>query len=242
MQISGRNATSALEDATTQLRAGMETARRGGESLPQLRAIERQILRTWAFEKDRLFQDDPTLKLERRQGHGEHVVGFDPVNSCWWKMTHPGTTGVGAEFVYDSFPPFEIHQVNARELLPSEYLFRLILHNLEFGDDIRLEGYVDQSLPSLVISQPDIAGAPASQEQMEKQMLLLGFRPLSGVRLGKPCSISFYHPDRRIALFDAHPGNFFHTPGGTLPIDCILSKIQQPTEHAWLMDRVAPNY
>lgn len=172
MQISGRNATSALEDATTQLRAGMEAARRGGESLPQLRAIERQILRTWAFEKDRLFQDDPTLKLERRQAHGEHVVGFE----------------------------------------------------------------------SLVVSQPDIAGAPASQEQMEKQMLLLGFRPLSGVRLGKPCSISFYHPERRIALFDAHPGNFFHTPGGTLPIDCILSNIQQPAEHAWLMDRVAPNY
>jgi hypothetical protein len=81
MQISGRNATSALEDATTQLGAGMEAARRGGESLPQLRAIERQILRNWASGQNRLFQIDPTLTLDRRQAHGEHVVGFDPEKS-----------------------------------------------------------------------------------------------------------------------------------------------------------------
>ena len=238
MQIPGRNAPSALENASAELRAGMEAARRGGRSLPELRSQERAFLRRWAERQNRLFKTDPTVGLVRRQAHGEHVVGYDSDRSCWWKMTHPGTAGVGADFVYDSLPPFQIHGVTARELLPSEYLERLILHNAEFGDDIRLEGYVDQPEPSIVISQPDIAGAPAEQEQMEEQMRNLGFYRLAEVRLGKPCSISFYHPARRIAMFDAHPGNFFQTSEGTLPIDGIITRIDQPAEHAWLMDRV----
>lgn len=183
----------------------------------------------------------PDLEFGASTGTRRHVVGFDSATSSWWKMTHPGTAGVGAEFMYDSLPPFHVHDIAARELLPSEYLERLILHNAEFGDDIRLEGYVNQSQPSLVVSQPDIAGAPASQEQMEEQMRNLGVSRLAGVCLGKACSISFYHPQRRIALFDAHPGNFFQTAEATLPIDGIISRIQQPAEHTWLMDRVSSN-
>ncbi len=242
MQITERNAASALEDASAQLRAGMEAARRSGYSLPELRTLEREILLRWAKQQNRIFKSDPTLNLNRRQAHGEHVVGFDPVHSCWWKMTHPGTAGVGGEFVYDHLPPFHIHGITARELLPSEYLERILIHNAEFGDDIRLEEFVNQHQPSIVVSQPDIVGTPANQEQMENQMILLGFLPLSQVRLGKPRSISFYHPSRRIALFDAHPGIFFHTADATLPIDCILSKIHDPAEHAWLMDRITSNH
>jgi hypothetical protein len=199
MQIPGRNAASALENAAAQLRSGMEAARRSRQSLPELRAREREILRTWAENHHRIFQTDPTLSLSRRQEHGEHAVGFDPETSCWWKMTQ---------------------------------------HNTEFGDEIRFEGYVDLEQPSLVVSQPDIAGTPATQDQMENQMKLLGFLPLPNARLGKPNSISFYHPKRGIALFDAHPGNFFQSAEATLPIDGIISHITQPTEHAWLMDRV----
>ncbi len=239
MQLPGRNAASALENASTQLRASMETARRGRCSLLDLRTLERQILRTWAETNQRLFTEDPTLTLPRRQSHGEHEVAYDPMTSCWWKTTHPGKAGVGAEFIYEDLPPFHVHDIMARELLPSEYLERLLLHNAEFGDDIRLEGYVDGEHPSLLVSQPDIKGKPANAEEMEQQMKSLGFLPLPYIQLGKPNSISFYHPERRIVMFDAHPGNFFHTMEGTLPIDGILAKIHQPAEHAWLMERAA---
>jgi len=240
MQLPRRNAASALEDASTQLRASMEAARPSRCSLLGLRTLERQFLRSWAEANERLFSADPTLTLPRRQLHGEHAVAYDSMTACWWKVTHPGKAGVGAEFIYEDLPPFSIREIMARELLPSEYLERLLLHNDEFGDDIRLEGYLDLESPSILISQPDIKGTPATKEEMEQQMYRFGFLPLPDINLGNPGSISFYHPERRIALFDAHPGNFFHTSEGTLPIDGILTRIQEPAEHTWLMDRVFP--
>src|SRR6478752_437953 len=105
----GRNATSSLENAAAHLRAGMAATRRGRDSLPELRAKERAILRDWAKAQSCLLDQDPTLTLERRSAHGEHVVGFDPAHSCWWKITHPGKAGVGAEFQYEMLPPFSIN-------------------------------------------------------------------------------------------------------------------------------------
>ena len=111
-----RNAPSTLENAAAHVRRGMETTRRGRESLPELRERERNLLREWAGSQDCLFREDPTLTLERRSSHGEHVVGFDPNNSIWWKTTHPGKAGVGAEFVYEMLPPFSVTGIFAREL------------------------------------------------------------------------------------------------------------------------------
>lgn len=239
MPLPERHAPGSLEHAATQLREGMGAARRGRDSLPELRENERGILREWARSQNRLFQQDPTLTLGRRQSHGEHTVAFDPDGACWWKVTHPGKTGVGAEFHYEDLPPFEITGISARELLPSEYVARLLLHNEEFGDDIRLEGYLDADPPSLVISQPDISGSPATKDEMECQMASLGYLPLHGIQLGKNGSISFYHPERRIALFDAHPGNFFNTGRLTLPVDGILLKVSSDAEHRWLGSRTS---
>lgn len=237
MHLPGRNARSSLEDAAAHLRAGMGAARRGRDSLLELRNLERAILREWAAPQGRIFEQDPTLSLARRQAHGEHVVGFDPGSACWWKTTHAGKCGVGAEFHYDDLPPFDIVRISSRELLPSDYIERLQIHNREFGDDIRLEGYLEGEHPSLVISQPDIAGSPATAAQMTWQMERLGYRPMPTLHVGKSRSISFYHPEKRIALFDAHPGNFFHVDGLTLPVDGILMGIQHDAEHAWLLDR-----
>ena len=44
---------------------------------------------------------------------------------------------------------------------------------------------------------------------------------------------------RRIALFDAHPGNFFHANGMTIPIDGILAEITADAEHNWLLQHIA---
>jgi hypothetical protein len=236
MHLPGRNAQSSLEDAAAHLRASMGAARRGRHSLLELRNLERAILLEWAARQGRIFEQDPTLSLERRQAHGEHVVGFDSGLSCWWKTTHPGKCGVGVEFHYDDLPPFRVMGIGSRELLPSEYVDRLMVHNREFGDDIRLEGYLDGEQPSLVISQPDIAGSPATAAQMTLQMERLGYRPMPELHVGKSHSISFYHPEKRIALFDAHPGNFFHIDGLTLPVDGIVLQIREEAEHTWLLD------
>lgn len=234
----GRNAPSSLEDAAAHLRGSVGAARRGGESLHSIRAAERDILRRWAERQGRLFGEDPTLNLSRRSSHGEHTVSFDETELCWWKITHPGKAGVGAEFDFEPLPPFGINRVFARELLPSEYIERMILHNREFGDDVRLEGYLDAAEPSLIISQPDIAGTPATEEEMCHQMEAFGYHPLGRLQIGKAGSISFYHPNRRIALFDAHPGNFFRTGTLTIPIDGLMSEISNPAEHQWLMDQL----
>ena len=216
----------------------MGAARRGRLSLPELRNREREILREWFIACGRVFPQDPTLSLQRYQVHGEHRVAFDPRSSCWWKSTHPGKCGVGVEFHYEDLPPFRITGVSARELLPSEYLERLILHNHEFGDDIRLEGYLDGPTPSLVISQPDIAGDPSTAAYMADQMLAMGYLSIPVLTVGKTGSISFYNPEKRIALFDAHPGNFFRTGFMTLPVDGIIVEIRDDAEHGWLLDRI----
>lgn len=208
--------------------------------MPDIRAKERLLLREWATANGVLLRDEPTLMLERRSSHGEHTVGFYSEAGLWLKTTHPGRAGVGVEFQYDLIPPFSITGAFARDLLPSEYLARMILHNREFKDDVRFEGYLDHEEPSLVVSQPDIGGTPATEEQVSGQMTELGYLPLGLLQIGKPNAFSFYHPRKRIAVFDAHPGNFFHSDGTTIPIDGIMAEIQADAEHQWLMERSLP--
>lgn len=114
----------------------------------------------------------------------------------------------------------------------------MILHNREYGDDIILEGYLDVEQPSLVISQPHIKGTPSTAEQMSDQMRSLGYLSLGKLEVGRKNSISFYQPETRIALFDAHPGNFFHTGGLTIPIDGIITEITAEAEHQWLLRHI----
>ncbi len=228
------NAPGALEHAAGYLRRSMGATRRCRTSLPELRQKERRLLHEW-WENERLiFRVDPTLTLERRSSHGEHTVGFDPASCRWWKITHPGTAGIGAEFDYEMLPPFRVTGIFARESLPSEYLDRMILHNREFQDNNRFEEYLNVENPSMVISQPDIKGSPATADQMARQMESLGYLSLGNLEVGRKNSISFYHADRRIALFDAHPGNFSHADGLTIPIDGILAEIPAEAEHEWL--------
>jgi hypothetical protein len=235
MRLPGRNAPSSVEEAAAHLRASMGSARRGRHSLAELR--DREILKAWFDGQSRVFREDPTLSLDQRQAHGEHCVAFHPETMSWWKTTHPGKFGIGAEFHYDDLPPFAITTISARELLPSEYLERLILHNHEFGDDIRVEGYIDGPSPSLVISRPGIEGEPATADQMEQAMRSLGYLPVPGIHVGRSESISFYYVRKRIALFDAHPANFFYSDGMTLPVDGIILQINNDSEHQWLSDR-----
>jgi hypothetical protein len=236
----GKNASNALEDALCHLRRSMGTARRGGESLFEIRARERLYLRHWAETQGCIYRQDPTLTLDRRSSHGEHVVAFDPETSLWWKTTHPGKAGVGIEFDYQILPPFTITGLYPRELLPSEYLCRMMLHNREFSDDVHLEGYLDAEEPSIIISQPNFRGKPATIEQMHRQMKDFGYLPLTNLEIGRKNSVSFYAPARRLAMFDAHPGNFFHADGMTIPIDGIFAEISADAEHEWLLNHAEP--
>jgi len=57
-------------------------------------------------------------------------------------------------------------------------------------------------------------------------MTKLWFRPMLGLHLGRPGSLSFYRDLDGIAAFDAHPGNFVKdTQGIVLPIDLILLRV-----------------
>lgn len=113
-----------------------------------------------------------------------------------------------------------------------------MLHNREFGDDIRLEGYIARDLPSLLISQSDISGTPATAAEMTHQLRAMGYAPLDQVQLGRAGSLSFYQTERRIAFFDAHPGNFFTIGDVTLPVDGIILEIHHESEHLWLAERI----
>lgn len=234
-----RDKTSALGHAAAHLCKSMGTARQGRESLRELRTIQREILLNWCTENSRVFKTSPLLSFDRVQSHGEHTVAYHEASRCWWKTTHPGKCGIGPEFDYSDLPPFSIDAVSARELLPLEYLERMLLQNRIFGDDVRFEGFITGAEPSLLISQPDIEGAPATESEMISSMDAMGFQRLDDIHIGRENSISFYDQLRKIAVFDAHPGNFFVSGGFALPIDGIVVEISSAIEHQWLLDRLA---
>ncbi len=72
---------------------------------------------------------------------------------------------------------------------------------------------------------------------MEDTLRGLGYLVIPGLHVGRSESISFYHPGKRIALFDAHPANFFHWEGVTIPVDGIILQITSESEHDWLAAR-----
>jgi hypothetical protein len=67
----------------------------------------------------------------------------------------------------------------------------------------------------------------------------MGYAPLDQVQLGRAGSLSFYQTERRIAFFDAHPGNFFTIGNVTLPVDGIILEVHHESEHLWLAERIS---
>ncbi len=107
--------------------------------------------------------------------------------------------------------------------LPTEYLERLRLQNAVFGDDIRLEGVVEEEIGScrIVTSQPAVCGRYATPEEVDRFFLERGFQAQG-------------HGSRRLWLreadgtlcADTHGGNILVTAGGEMvAIDVPVMKL-----------------
>lgn len=118
-----------------------------------------------------------------------------------------------------------------RDATPFEYLIRLVVFNDTFSDDIQIEGVItDLGQIAVVTSQPVIRGRPAGQEQVRDFMEKMGFIMADCPPLGRKnvSSLSFFHPEEHLAVFDAHAANFLISEGIVAPIDALIVR---PDEH-----------
>lgn len=188
------------------------------------REIQVQNLEEWARTGGLLIDSERLPALIERTN--EHLVAFRTSDRRWVKATKPGCFAYIADtdYILDRASQKWVGNVILREALPSEYLARLRLHNDVFGDSIELEGAIispDGKL-SLVSSQPDISGTPASLEEIKSTMKGLGFEVIDGLHLGYTVSLSFFRRADRVVVFDAHPANAITSDGIAVPIDFIV--------------------
>jgi hypothetical protein len=168
-----------------------------------------------------------------QQTHGEHHVFFDPDKQRYFKITHDSANAEAAGFAVtvDVDIKMSVHSQRwlgvpfIRDATPLEYLSRLVIFNRTFGDDIQIEGVIcDPGQVAIVTSQPVIRGDPATHEQVRGAMLEMGFVLSDCPPLGKKnvVSLSFFHPEEHIAVFDTHAANFLVSEGIVAPIDALI--------------------
>ncbi|WP_050025197.1 hypothetical protein [Verrucomicrobium sp. BvORR034] len=132
--------------------------------------------------------------------HGqEHDVYFDASTNRVIKLTEPGKYGV-------------------RKSLRG-YLEQAAFVNEEFGDDVRVEGFVQfpgEAAPRLVTTQPWFKGRPSTEREIDAYMRREGYlRQYEG---------SWWHPDKEVQVTDALPKNFRTIRGGHIrPIDLVIA-------------------
>jgi hypothetical protein len=137
----------------------------------------------------------------------EHQVWFNKTENRWYKATFENEFGLawGRKGTAN----------------PREYLTRLILQNIYFGDDIRLIALLNcKERLRILISQPHIAGDSAPYDEIQKWFVFLGF-----VRLESADSVAWYQQRDNILVADAHEGNVILTSAGfatCVPIDLNL--------------------
>lgn len=135
--------------------------------------------------------------------HGnEHEVWFDISSKRWFKATYLNRFGL----------PWG----QGDSATPHEYLLRLLLQNLHFGDDIRLVALINcDGKVRVLTSQPHIAGDFATLAEIQKWFDQRGFR-----RIETENRIAWYLKSENLLIADAHEGNVIRTAVGTLvPID-----------------------
>lgn len=207
------------EDPRCSLEAQAHELRRRCEAISRFQGghtyfeEELGIFRSWAEESGCLL-DLPPVELSRTPDFeaNEHQVWFQTESNCYFKATWPGFFGKRVVHAPDDSP----------DSSPIEYLERWHLHNELFGDSIQFIGAWD-SPPGmrLLISQPAIAGQPASDEQIRQFFETSGWQPF---QIG--LDLAYFDPDLEIAISDTHPGNLVLMDDGTLaPIDLRVQKL-----------------
>lgn len=210
-------------DAAAYLRRSGHTIKGVGGD-PQ--EIDRQAacLITWARTKNVILTDAHTAGLKKHGGTtAEHEVFYRASDNRAVKLTYPGTFGVTPD-------PKGLQQAAT----PLFYLLRLELMNRVFGSDFKLEGiafgkslllWAQGEQPRMVVSQPWVRAANPtfphpSTTELSQFMESLGFVPLTDSYYG------WHRKEDNITILDARPDNFINSYQGVVPIDLVISKIE----------------
>lgn len=216
----------ALESALHDLRGvsgsdGADTTQRPG-ALAETARRERQALLEWAHRHGKIL-DGQRFFPRVTNGGAEHRVFLDEALGRAFKLTIAGGLTVGIDYRIGKRSQQWLAVPYVREATPREYLERLLLFNEVFGDDLRLEGVIaDVELPCLVTSQPVIHGRETTPGEIAAFMVRLDFQPVPGVVAGRHDSVSFYRPEDRVAVFDAHGENLLTDGTHVAPIDTLI--------------------
>lgn len=166
-----------------------------------------ELFRSYAAEHKCFLEQKPEALSRAPDDEGnEHQVWYQQDSARYLKATWPDFFGLLV--VYRSH---EDHKAS-----PIDYLERWLLHNELFGDDVRFVGaLLEGDQLRLVISQPAIAGVPATLEQISDFFTNNGWYRFT---VGK--ELAFYEPERQVAISDTHRGNIILMDDGLLaPID-----------------------
>ncbi|MEZ5303513.1 MAG: hypothetical protein R3F11_23155 [Verrucomicrobiales bacterium] len=149
---------------------------------------------------------------------GEHEVYLAEdisVPDRWrvYKKTHPDHAGQTARAVARIDGGIRVASDDAT---PAEYLERLILHNKIFGDEIRLEGLLQEgSSLSIVTSQPYIKGLIPERSEVDDLLAGSGFRRMQDG--------FWFSQERQVGIVDTKPANFIRSDDGAIhPIDVVI--------------------
>ncbi|MGJ8642606.1 MAG: hypothetical protein ACSHX9_04290 [Luteolibacter sp.] len=165
------------------------------------------IFRSLAEEKSLyLDQAPPELSQPPDEEGNEHQVWYPKESRLVVKATWP-----------DFFGMLVVHRFDEEPMAsPIAYLERWSLHNQLFGDDVRFLGALqtDTGL-RLLISQPAIAGIPATETQIQQFFADSGW-----LRFIIDGETAYFDPERRVVVSDTHRANLILMADGQLaPID-----------------------
>lgn len=135
------------------------------------------------------------------------------------KHTNNGRYG----FVLDQSAFGSTRKLELRDALPSEYLWRIGLQNVVFGDSIRIEAIVANPYgsPMIQTSQPWLIGPAPEMDDIREFMEDQGFLrlPKQMLELGVLPMLSWYRPADGVLVFDTKTSNFVRLGDIVSPID-----------------------
>lgn len=191
---------------------------------------EESFLKHWLADNAFLVSEEEWGSLRPYSSNtSEHEVRYRIADHRAVKRTWPGTFG--------NLPTLVDGHWHPSPATPREYLHRWALQNELFGDEVRLEGGMLSSGPSmilgmppdglsLVISQPwldaaDLRDPHPREFEIAAHLKVRGFEPLFRSLYG------WRHLDEGIIVLDAKPDNFVKTADGILPIDLLIAQIDR---------------
>jgi len=141
----------------------------------------------------------------------EHEVWHDPASKRWFKVTYLNRFGL----------PWG----EGQSATPHEYLLRLLLQNIYFGDKVYLVAIINcEGRIRVLTSQPHVAGDYATPDEIQRWFRGHAFRRIETER-----RIAWYLKSENLLIADAHEGNVIRTAAGTLvPIDLNLVQPKGP--------------